>query len=126
MKGFGACGNMKNYDCCPKEQQTSLEIENKEKKARVDNQRDCVIDNLDGRLTPSLDVDPKLEFAIFCIESVASRLKVSPAKVYIAMTEQSDVLKGYIWNVYDVLHTQGKSYIVDDILAVMKSKGVKL
>ncbi len=79
-----------------------------------------------GRLAPSLEVDPKLEFAIFCIESVASRLNVSPAKVYIAMTEQSDVLKGYIWKVYDILHIQGKGYIVDDILAVMKAKGVKL
>ncbi len=66
----------------------------------------------------------ELEFAVFCIENVASRLGVGAEKVYRAFTEQSDILNGYIVPEYDVLHTQGKEYIVDDILDVMRERGV--
>lgn len=38
----------------------------------------------------------ELEFAVFCIENVASRLGVGAEKVYRAFTEQSDILNGYI------------------------------
>ena len=68
----------------------------------------------------------ELEFAIFCIENVAAKLNVDARKVYAALTEQTDILNGYIIPEYDVLHTQGKDYIVDDIIDVMKEKGVKL
>ena len=68
----------------------------------------------------------ELEFAIFCIENVASRLNVDAQKVYAALTEQTDILKEYIIPEYEVLHTQSKDYIVDDIIDIMKERGVKL
>lgn len=68
----------------------------------------------------------ELQFAIFCIENVAAKLKVDARKVYAALTEQTDILNGYIIPEYEVLHTQGKDYIVEDIIDVMKEKGVKL
>ena len=68
----------------------------------------------------------ELEFAIFCIENVAIRLSVEPEKVYLALTEQTDILNGYIIPSYDVLHTQGKDYIVDDIISLMNEKRVKI
>ena len=66
-----------------------------------------------------------LEFAIFCIENVAIRLGVGAEKVFVALTEKSDILDSYILPCYDVLHTQGKDYIVDDILDVMAQRGVE-
>ncbi len=68
----------------------------------------------------------ELEFAIFCIENVASKLNVNAQKVYIALSEQTNILKEYIIPGYEVLHTQGKEYIVEDIIDVMKEQGVKL
>ena len=68
----------------------------------------------------------ELEFAIFCIESVAARLSADPQEVYDALARQTDILSGYVIPGYDVLHTQGSDYIVDDILDVMKERGVKL
>ena len=65
-----------------------------------------------------------LEFAIFCIENVAIRLGAE--KVFVALTEKSDILDSYILPCYDVLHTQGKDYIVDDILDVMAQRGVEV
>jgi GTP:adenosylcobinamide-phosphate guanylyltransferase len=70
--------------------------------------------------------DKELEFAIFCIENVASKLNVDAKKVYAALTEQTDILSGYIIPEYEVLHTQGKDYIVDDIIEVMKERGLHL
>lgn len=68
----------------------------------------------------------ELEFAIFCIESVASKLHVDAQKVYAALTEQTDILNEYIIPEYEVLHTQSKDYIVDDIIDVMRERGVRL
>ena len=68
----------------------------------------------------------ELEFAIFCIENVASRLHVDAQKVYVALSEQTNILNDYIIPEHEVLHTQSKDYIVDDIIDVMHERGVKL
>lgn len=68
----------------------------------------------------------ELEFAIFCIENIASRLHVDAQKVYVALSEQTNILKDYIIPEYEVLHTQSKDYIVNDIIDVMHERGVKL
>ena len=66
----------------------------------------------------------ELEFAVFCIENLAVALHVDGATAYRILTDQSDVLKNYIAPCYNVLHTQGKEYIVEDILDVLREKGV--
>ena len=68
----------------------------------------------------------ELEFAVFCIENVAAKLGVDAERVYQAFTEQSDILNGYIVPEYEVLHTQSREYIVDDLLDVMKERGVEV
>lgn len=66
----------------------------------------------------------ELEFAIFCIENVAQRLGESGEKVFFDLTMTSNILYDYIVPCYETLHTQDKEYIVDDILGVMKERGV--
>lgn len=68
----------------------------------------------------------EIEFAIFCIENIAAKLDVDAQKVYTALAENSDILYEYIIPEYGILHTQGKEYIVNDILETMKERGVKL
>lgn len=67
----------------------------------------------------------QLEFAVFCIENIAIRLGVNAGRVY-RVLEDSHILHGYIVPEYDVLHTQSKDYIVDDILMVMQERGVEI
>lgn len=74
----------------------------------------------------SIQNQNELEFAVFCIENVAAKLGVNAEKVYRAFTEESNILHGYIVPEYEVLHTQSKEYIVDDLLDVMKERGVKV
>ena len=66
----------------------------------------------------------ELEFAIFCIENVASFLGRDAREVYKLLTEESDILNSYIVPEYEMLHTQSKEYIVNDIVEFMKESGV--
>ena len=38
----------------------------------------------------------ELEFAVFCIENVATKLNVTAERVYKAVAEKSNILNGYI------------------------------
>lgn len=68
----------------------------------------------------------ELEFAFFCIESIAEKLGKNAEKIYTALTQKSNILYEYIIPEYEMLHTQSKEYIINDILDVMKEKGVFL
>ena len=76
----------------------------------------------DGKIKNSRE----LEFAVFCIENVAAKLGVDAERVYRAFTKKSDILNSYIVPEYEVLHTQSREYIVDDLLTVMKERSVKV
>ena len=65
-----------------------------------------------------------LEFAIFCIENVALKLGIRACDLYIQLSDKSDILDSYIIPEYEVLHTQSKDYIVDDIISLMKERGL--
>ena len=66
----------------------------------------------------------ELEFSVFCIESLAERLDMPGEDVYVLLSDDSDVLDDYIVKSYDVLHTQDKEYIIDDILECMRERGL--
>jgi hypothetical protein len=66
----------------------------------------------------------ELEFAVFCIESVAEHLGLTGGEIYKLLAEKSDILDNYIVGCYAALHTQGKEYIVDDISEFMSEKGL--
>lgn len=68
----------------------------------------------------------ELEFAVFCIENIAVYLGVDTRQIYYALTEESDILNNYIIAEYEILHTQSKEYIINDIVEVMKEKGVTI
>ena len=65
-----------------------------------------------------------LGFAVFCIENVAARLGKPSDMVYRALAGNGDILNQYIVPCYESLHTQGRDYIVNDILEVMQERGV--
>ena len=72
----------------------------------------------------SIENSRELEFAIFCIENVAVYLERDAKEVYTMLTKGSDILNSYIVPEYEMLHTQGKEYIVNDIVEVMRERGV--
>ena len=68
----------------------------------------------------------ELEFAVFCIENIAIRLGKHAVLVDSALTQKSSVIDDYIIPEYEILHTQSKEYIVDDIISLMKEKGIEI
>lgn len=67
----------------------------------------------------------ELSFSIFILYSLADKWKMSPAAVY-KILNSTGILDNYIIECYDVLHTQGKEYLVEDITDFVREKGVKL
>lgn len=68
----------------------------------------------------------ELEFAVFCIENIAIRLGKNAEAVYRALTDDNNILGNYIIPEYEMLHTQSKDYIVDDIISLMEERGVEV
>ncbi len=65
----------------------------------------------------------QLDFAVYCIGLLASRLGMSQTDVYDRL-KRSGILNGYIIKGYESLHTFGSDYIADDLIDYMKEKGV--
>lgn len=67
--------------------------------------------------------EKRLEFTIFCIESLSESLGISAKKVY-NLIKSTDMLDNYIIPCYEPLHSQSKRYIVEDLIEVLKERGV--
>ena len=64
----------------------------------------------------------QLDFVTYCVGNLADRLNMSASKVY-KMLRSTDILNGYIIPCYDVFHTFGKEYIMDDLINLLKKRG---
>ena len=63
-----------------------------------------------------------LNFATYCIGNLSRRLGLSSRDVYQRL-KRSGILTGYIIPSYDVLHTFGKEYLLDDLTDYLREKG---
>lgn len=63
-----------------------------------------------------------LDFVTYCISKLANELGMSQREVYRRLID-SGILYGYIAPSYDVLHTFGSRYLMDDLISFMKEKG---
>ena len=64
----------------------------------------------------------QLDFITYCVGNLSERLNMSASKVY-KMLRSSGILDGYILPCYDVLHTFGKDYIMNDLIELLKKRG---
>lgn len=65
----------------------------------------------------------ELKFSVFLIHSLAEKWQKKPREVY-EILNTTGILDTYILKCYDVLHTLGKNYLVEDITEFVKEKGV--
>jgi hypothetical protein len=66
----------------------------------------------------------ELAFAVFCIENIAEKLELTGDEAYKLLAEKSDIMDNYIIPCFDALHTQGKEYIVNELIEVIQEKGL--
>ena len=55
------------------------------------------------------------EFAVFCLENTAKRIGMNPREV-LQELKRTDGVEHFLYPSYPTLHTQGKEYIVDEVL----------
>ncbi len=66
----------------------------------------------------------EMEFTVFCIENIAKKLSLPGEDVYLRLARYSNILDEYIVHNFEVLHSQSKEYIVNDIIEYMEECGV--
>lgn len=64
-------------------------------------------------------------FVEFIVDALSECWNKPEAEVYKILND-TDILNSYIIGCYDVLHTQGKEYLVEDITEFVQEKGVDL
>ncbi len=64
-----------------------------------------------------------LEFVTYCISKLAHALNLRQSDVYDRL-KRSGILYDYIVPSYDVLHTFGSRYLIEDLTGYMREKGV--
>lgn len=64
-----------------------------------------------------------VDFVTYCIGNLSRRLGLEAREVYRRL-KISGILSEYIIPSYDVLHTFGKEYLMEDLSEYMREKGV--
>lgn len=66
-------------------------------------------------------IDSKIiEFVIFAIESAAQKMNI-PAPVLYNRLEKLNLIRQYLINGYDMLHTQSREYIADTLVEALEN-----
>lgn len=61
----------------------------------------------------------KTIFVSSCIESAARAVGCPASQMYLRM-KRINLIEDYIWEFYDVLHTQSREYVTEDVLRTLK------
>lgn len=58
-------------------------------------------------------------FVSSCIESAARAMNCPASEMYLRM-KRINLIEDYIWEFYDVLHTQSREYVTEDVLKTLE------
>ena len=64
---------------------------------------------------PVTEEELKTIFASSCIESAARAIGCPASEMYLRM-KRINLIENYIWEFYDVLHTQSRVYVTEDMV----------
>jgi len=64
-----------------------------------------------------------IDFATFLIHRIAERWGMTAPEAFKKL-DSADIVDGYIIKHYDVLHTLGEEYLVDDVTSLARKRGV--
>ena len=69
--------------------------------------------------------EKELNFSIYVLYILAEKWNVTPTQVY-KILNSTGILDNYIIKGYDMLHTLGKEYLIEDISDFVREKGVNI
>lgn len=62
-----------------------------------------------------------LGFAVIAIETTAKKYGIQPS-VLAARLEKHGLIEGRLWKYYDMLHTQSRDYVADDLMEALRHR----
>lgn len=66
--------------------------------------------------------EKEMDFVVYCVENLANYINEDSVKVF-DLLDANDLIEGYILKFYDILHTQGKDWIVEDLVEQLEKSG---
>lgn len=66
----------------------------------------------------------ELEFVTFCIEILRESKEISSQDSYRLLTEETTIMDDFLIPNYEILHSQSKKYILDEILKLLEEDDV--
>ncbi len=66
----------------------------------------------------------ELRFAVIAIEETAKRYGI-PAPELVARLQKQGLIEGRLWKYYDLLHTQSREYVADDLMECLLNREQK-
>lgn len=69
--------------------------------------------------------EKEMDFVVYCVENLANYINEDSVKVF-DLLDENELIEGYILKFYDILHTQGKDWIVEDLVEQLEKRGVNI
>lgn len=66
--------------------------------------------------------EKEMDFVVYCVENLANYINEDSVKVF-DLLDENELIEGYILKFYDILHTQGKDWIVEDLIEQLEKSG---
>lgn len=63
-------------------------------------------------------------FAVIAIETAAKKYGIKPSELS-ARLEKQGLIEGRLWKYYDMLHTQSRDYVADDLMEALRHREAK-
>lgn len=60
----------------------------------------------------------QLTFAVIAIETAAKKYGINPGELTSRLAKQG-LIEGRLWKYYDMLHTQSRDYVADDLMEAL-------
>lgn len=66
--------------------------------------------------------EKEMDFVVYCVENLANYINEDSVKAF-DLLDENELIEGYILKFYDILHTQGKDWIVEDLIEQLEKSG---
>ena len=66
--------------------------------------------------------EKEMDFVVYCVENLDNYINEDSVKVF-DLLDENELIEGYILKFYDILHTQGKDWIVEDLVEQLEKSG---
>lgn len=63
----------------------------------------------------------QLRFAVIAIEETAKKYAIDPSQLVRRLSKQG-LINGRLWKYYDMLHTQSRDYVADDLMEALRQR----